>query len=217
MSIYQRGKSWYINITIQGKRIHGKVGDTKEEAEAVQVELRKKQRKLRLLKKQKKFGVSVAAPEKHNANSAVKSRNNKVMPVPKRVPEKYVEEYLATNLEVLEQGLQFKNRQEIIETGRLDIVAENEADELVFIELKTDPSEYLSMDKLCGQVSRYFNNRHEKAEKMYLVIPFVSQKQLSRVYLSLKHWIQEGRIQVYQFDYEVYRKKLTFEKVLFDI
>jgi hypothetical protein len=52
---------------------------------------------------------------------------------------------------------------------------------------------------------------------MYLIVPFVSQKQLSRIRTSLKHWIQDGRVRVYQFDYQIYRKKFIFERVVFDI
>jgi RecB family endonuclease NucS len=145
-----------------------------------------------------------------------KQLNRRLTTPPERIPEKYLEDYLEKNLEVLEQGLKFKSRQAILELGRLDIVAENVANEMVLIELKTDPSEYIGMDKLCGQISRYFN-QHGETSKMYLIVPFVSQKQLSRIRTSLKHWIQDGRVRVYQFDYQIYRKKFIFERVVFDI
>jgi integrase len=56
MSVYQRGKSWYINIRVAGERIHRKAGDTRADALEIQDALRKKARLLRFqLRKQGRF------------------------------------------------------------------------------------------------------------------------------------------------------------------
>lgn len=44
MSVYRRGKSWYIDVRIGGVRIHRKAGNTKAEAKRVEEELKTKWR-----------------------------------------------------------------------------------------------------------------------------------------------------------------------------
>lgn len=44
MSVYRRGKSWYVNITIAGHRIHRKAGSTKKQAETIASELKTRYR-----------------------------------------------------------------------------------------------------------------------------------------------------------------------------
>lgn len=44
MSVYKRGKSWYIDVRLGGVRIHRKVADTKAEAKRIEEELKTKWR-----------------------------------------------------------------------------------------------------------------------------------------------------------------------------
>jgi integrase len=48
MSIYKRGKSWYIDITLGGHRIHRKGGDSKKEASDIVTDLKARYRRRRL-------------------------------------------------------------------------------------------------------------------------------------------------------------------------
>jgi RecB family endonuclease NucS len=179
MSVYLRGKVWYVDVWINKVRIQKPAGHTKEEAEAFQANLRnkRKQQKIEVNKDKivRKLLLSMSTPEKQKCDTIAnllktkheqvkKQLNRRLTTPPERIPEKYLEDYLEKNLEVLEQGLKFKSRQAILELGRLDIVAENVANEMVLIELKTDPSEYIGMDNCAGRfhVILISTGKHQK-------------------------------------------------------
>lgn len=48
MSVYRRGKSWYIDVTLGGKRIHRKAGETKKEAADIITDLKARFRRRQL-------------------------------------------------------------------------------------------------------------------------------------------------------------------------
>lgn len=65
--------------------------------------------------------------------------------------ERDVEDHLIRNLAGIEEGLVFKARQEVIEVGRVDILAEDATGRRVVIELKTGEAK----DAAVGQIARY--------------------------------------------------------------
>ncbi|MCI8210777.1 hypothetical protein AUC61_14660 [Pseudomonas sp. S25] len=65
--------------------------------------------------------------------------------------ERDVETYLVRNLDSIEKGLRFVDRQVNIEVGRIDILAEDAAGRRVVIELKVGQAK----DSAVGQIARY--------------------------------------------------------------
>ena len=65
--------------------------------------------------------------------------------------ERDVETHLVRNLDIIEKGLRFVDRQVNIEVGRVDILAEDAAGRRVVIELKVGQAK----DSAVGQIARY--------------------------------------------------------------
>jgi RecB family endonuclease NucS len=65
--------------------------------------------------------------------------------------ERDVEEHLIRNLETLEKGLRFIERQVVIDVGRVDILAQDAGGRRVVIELKVGEAK----DAAVGQIARY--------------------------------------------------------------
>ncbi|WP_027776613.1 endonuclease NucS domain-containing protein [Paraburkholderia caledonica] len=65
--------------------------------------------------------------------------------------ERDVEEHLIRNLETLEKGLRFVERQAVIDVGRVDILAQDAGGRRVVIELKVGEAR----DSAVGQIARY--------------------------------------------------------------
>lgn len=69
-------------------------------------------------------------------------------------------------------------------------------------------------DKLCGQVSRYFNTSSDET-RLFIVIPCDNRRKGYILYEGLKHWIMENRVKIFQFDYAIYSKKFIVEEIRF--
>jgi len=65
--------------------------------------------------------------------------------------ERDVEEHLIRNLDSLEKGLRFVERQVVIDVGRVDIIAQDASGRRVVIELKVGEAK----DAAVGQIARY--------------------------------------------------------------
>ena len=214
MSIYRRGKSWYINVTLGGRRIACKAGNTQEEAAALVESLKANFRLSKIQQRLTKIN-SELIPTHNKLQEIAMKKPMTIAHSPKKISEKFLENYLEKNLSNLESGLQFVSRQKFISTGRVDIVARDIEGSNIFIELKTDTSDKLGIDKLCGQVSRYFNRLKRDKTKMYLVIPIASNNRLQKIYDCLQHWIEIEQVRIYQFDYMIYSKQFIFSEVDF--
>gem|GEM_PF-5338487 len=205
--VYKRGQSWYMNITVGGNRINRKAGNSKEEAEALVNAI---MADCRISKLRKKTGSTI---DNGQLTDFLNKKTKSTSGVPYKIPEKYLEDYLEKNIRKLDKDLTYSGRQIFVPTGRVDIVAYNKSDELIYIELKTDAPRNLAVDELCGQVSRYFNGMDSRNKKLYMVIPAANIKTVNKICTSLSHWIREGKIYLYQFDYAIYRKSFIFEKI----
>lgn len=117
--------------------------------------------------------------------------------------EKKLEDYLAgPNLEQLESGLRFVSRQEKIQSGILDIVAESAEKQLVLVELKAD--DYISED-VVGQLMKYM---HEKDDGRAI---FVAPKIKPDLFFTLKPYFEAGRLAFFEVD-QVGEKNYSFRK-----
>lgn len=65
--------------------------------------------------------------------------------------ERDIEDHLIRNLAAIEPGLVFKSRQEVIDVGRVDVLAEDASGRRVVIELKA----VAGKDSAVGQIARY--------------------------------------------------------------
>lgn len=206
-NLWKRGNSWYCNFQIGGVRIQRKAGDTLNEAADFVRRIKEEYKYQKVRRKfASKLGIKAENLKKYSAYDLAK--------VPDKIPEIYLENYLENNLEQIEKGLKFIDRQVFMPTGRLDLIGQDTQGNTIYFELKTDTSDKLGIDKLCGQVSRYFNMSTPAKLKMYLVIPIVSRQRLDKIYKTLEHWIENDFVRVYHFDYSIYGKQFTFDRVI---
>lgn len=134
-----------------------------------------------------------------------------------QMPEKVLEDYLENNLERLESGLKFLERQKQIGKWRADIVASDSTGVDVLIELKSKVLNKDETDKLCGQVSRYYHHLKSKTRdlRVFIVIPRNDSDVIDNLYHGLKPWIDSNKVTVFEFDYSLYGKEFMFSKLDF--
>ena len=121
----------------------------------------------------------------------------------KSFSEKKLEDYLVGNLDNLESGLSYINRQVRLTTGIIDIHARDSLGNNVFIELKARVLTPSAIHKLCGQVSTYFNTINSEdlqARFFILVMKANTGDQSQKIKYGLKHWLDEGRVKLFQFE-----------------
>lgn len=133
-----------------------------------------------------------------------------------QIPERALEDYLENHLELLEPGLKLLKRQKRIGKWKADLFASDFAGVDVLIELKSKTLNRDEADKLCGQVSRYYN--HLKSDvrdlKVFIVIPRNDNGIADNLYQGLKPWIVSNKVTIFQFDYSVYGRKFTFSRLV---
>lgn len=135
-----------------------------------------------------------------------------------QIPEEKLEDYLSNNIEILEPGLKFIERQKTIGKWKVDIFASDASGSDVLIELKSKLLNRDEIDKLCGQVSRYYHRLKSKTRdlRMFIVVPRDNRNFITNIHHGLKPWIDNDKITVFQFDYSLYRKEFIFSKVTFE-
>lgn len=145
-------------------------------------------------------------------------RKIKMPSVIEQIPEKSLEDYLVNNIESLEAGLKFIERQKPIGKWTADIFASDSLGNDVIIELKSKNLNRSENLKLTGQVSKYFNRLKKSANnlRLIIVVPGGNKDMLDELYHGLQHWIENDKVCLYQFDYILYDKKFIFSKVDFD-
>jgi hypothetical protein len=208
MSIYRVNNKWYIDKYINGIRIRKTAGNTQTEADSL-LRIFKAEYNLQQLKN--KAGLNCNEVNHLNLLQLKTPTLSNI-----KIPEKTVEQYLIKNLHLLEDDLIYKSHQHFIATGRLDILAETSNGENIFIEIKScklGKFDSYYVDSLVGQVSRYFNDPTTK-ERLIIIIPLCFQKYINSFTSGLNHWIKNNKITIYGFDYMIYQKKFTFEKIL---
>jgi hypothetical protein len=131
-----------------------------------------------------------------------------------QIPEKALENYLVDNLTVLEPGLELVDRQRAIGRWRVDIVATDQFGGNVLMELKSKTLNRDDIDRLNGQISRYYHRMKSGAGnwRIFIVIPKDSRGLISNIYHGLKPWIDGNEVVVFQFDYNLYGREFTFTK-----
>lgn len=136
----------------------------------------------------------------------------------RQIPEKTLEDYLASNIEALEAGLKFIERQKTIGKWSADIFASDKQGNDVLIELKAKNLNRDEIHMLTGQVSKYFNGLKKKAHNLRLIIvlPRSNKNRIDDLYKGLHHWIELNKVTLCQFDYFLYDKKFVFSKINFD-
>lgn len=150
--------------------------------------------------------------------NSIGQKKSKVTSVLNSIPEKLLEDYLVNNLELLEPDLKFIERQKAIGQWRADIFASDRSGADVLIELKSKILNREEIDKLCGQASRYFNHLKSisHASRMIIVMPKDCRDIFHNIYHGLKHWIENDKVNVFEFDYNLYGKEFSFSKVNFE-
>lgn len=135
-----------------------------------------------------------------------------------QIPEKTLEDYLVNDIESLETGLKFIDRQKPIGKWTVDIYASDSLGNDVIIKLKSKTLYRSEVLMLTGQVSKYFNRLKKKANnlRLIIVVPGSNKDKLDELYHGLKHWIENDKVCLYQFDYILYERKFVFSKVDFD-
>ncbi len=130
-------------------------------------------------------------------------------------PEEKLQEYITLNIEALEPGLKFVKQQKFIATGALDIVAKDKLGEDVIVELKAKHLSSSAADRLCGQVSRYYNEYKDTSPnpRLFIVVPRHDKNKIYSLYQGLKHWVVGNRIRIFQFDHS--NNEYYFEEVAF--
>lgn len=105
--------------------------------------------------------------------------------------EKELEDFLSMddNLRLLEPGLSFLSRQEVIESGRLDILAKDREDRKAVVELKM--GKYVSKD-VFWQLTKYMNERPN--DRAFFVAPVIKPD----LYYALRGHIEAGRLVMYE-------------------
>ena len=136
----------------------------------------------------------------------------------RQIPEKYLEDYLASNIETLESGLKFIERQKTIGKWSADIYASDIEGNDVIIELKAKNLHRDDIHMLIGQVSKYFNGLKKEVYNLRLIIvlPRSNKDKLDDLKTGLYHWVEQNKVTLYQFDYLVYDKKFVFYKIDYD-
>lgn len=147
------------------------------------------------------------------AGKTKQQKSSRVQPI----QEQYLEDFLVNNLDLLEPGLKFVERQKKIGKWKADIFATDLAGAHVLIELKAKSLNRDEIDKLCGQVSRYYHLLKPAATdlKMFIVIPTDNRDLTTNIYHGLKLWIDNGKVVVFQFDYKLFGETFVFSKVVF--
>ena len=142
----------------------------------------------------------------------IKTKNKSI----KQIPEKELEDYLGTHLEVLESGLTLVKKQKALGKWKVDILALDSSGSEVIIELKTKPLNSGDIDKLIGQVSRYYNHFKLKSNnlRLFIIVPR-NNELINNIYHGLKSWIDESTATIFQFDYTMYSKEFIFSKAFF--
>ena len=140
-----------------------------------------------------------------------------VLNLTSQIPEKALEDYLENNLEKLEPGLKFLNRQKQIGKWIADIIASDSNGFEVLIELKSKVLNRADTDRLIGQVSRYYHRASstKRELRVFIVIPKAGDDILDSLYHGLKSWIESNKVTVYQFDFSLYARDFTFSKLNF--
>ena len=131
-----------------------------------------------------------------------------------QIPEKALENYLVDNLAVLEPGLELVERQRAIGEWRVDIVAADQFGRNVLMELKSKPLNRDDIDRLNGQISRYYHRlRPEPGDwRVFIVMLKDSRGLIKNIYHGLKPWIDGKEVVVFQFEYNLYGKEFLFAK-----
>lgn len=146
-----------------------------------------------------------------------KVRDANLSHLTQQIPERALEDYLENHLEQLESGLKLIKRQKRIGKWKADIFASDSAGVDVLIELKSKTLNRDEADKLCGQVSRYYN--HLKSDmrdlKLFIVIPRNDNGITDNLYQGLKPWIVSNKVTIFQFDYSLYGREFTFSRLDF--
>lgn len=150
--------------------------------------------------------------------TSIGQRKTKMSASPKQINEQVLEDYLVDNLSLLEPGLKFLDRQKPLGKWKVDIFASDTSGADVLIELKSKILSRGEIDKLCGQVSRYYHRHKSKVRdvRMFIVIPKDKRDMVTNLYHGLKSWIDGNKVTVFQFDYTVYSKEFAFTKVTFE-
>lgn len=135
-----------------------------------------------------------------------------------QIPENKLEDYLVNNIEALENGLKFVDRQKSIGKWVADIFASDSQGNDVIIELKSKNLNREEIHMLTGQVSKYFNRLKKKAQnlRLMIVLPRSNEDKLDDLHEGLQHWFKENKVTVFQFDYSLYGKEFVFTKVTFE-
>jgi len=134
-----------------------------------------------------------------------------------QIPEKKLEDYLTNNIEVLEPGLKFIERQKSIGRWSVDIFASDAEGNDTLIELKAKNLNRDEIHKLTGQVSKYFNGLKKMTPNLRLIVvlPRSNKERVEDLYKGLQHWIETNKVSIYQFDYLFYEEKFVFSKIIF--
>lgn len=105
--------------------------------------------------------------------------------------ERKLEDFMAngTNLHLLEQDLTYQNRQEVLVSGRTDVMALDPQSREVVVELKANDYELADVHV---QLETYLGER--KNARAIFVAPEIKPA----LFASLRHYVQEGRITFYQ-------------------
>lgn len=118
--------------------------------------------------------------------------------------EKELEDFLVadTHLALLEPGLTFVSRQEIIETGRLDILARDNSSKEAVVELKM--GNYVSRD-VFWQLTKYMNEKPD--DRAFFVAPRIKPD----LYYALRAHAESGRLVF--FEVEENDEAYTFRRI----
>lgn len=138
---------------------------------------------------------------------------NSSMQLAVQLPEKELEKYLTKNLEVLEPGLKFSPKK-AIGNWEADIFACDTSGADVLIELKSRSLNSDKIDKLCGQIMRYYQHQKPNTHdlRLFIVIPN-ENKTIENLKYGFRPLIDADKISIFQFDYFIYSKKFTFAKL----
>ena len=90
--------------------------------------------------------------------------------------ERDLEDYLASNLEALEEGLKLVGKQVEVATGRIDLLAEDSHENLVVIELKAGEADSSSLTQLLAYISAIRDERKTENVRGILVAHDFSDK-----------------------------------------
>jgi len=145
-------------------------------------------------------------------------KNTKMSSRQQHIPESILEDHLVQNLDVLEPGLKFIERQKAIGKWKADIFARDAAGIDVVVELKSKILNSVEIDNLVGQVSRYYHRLKSKDRdlRIFIVLPLDNRDLINNLYHGLKPWIDNKKVTIFEFDYNLYGKSFIFSKIDFD-